>query len=152
MNNPILDDPTNECYINEDSCRKEIFVFGSNLGGFHGSGSAAAANAEHGAPYGLGVGPWGNSYAIPTKDSNIEVLPRKVVQLYCEQFVLYALEHPELTFNIVDIGCGLAGFRPEQIAPYFMDAPPNCNFLGKFKEVIEKRKALKSTEELNDNE
>jgi hypothetical protein len=131
---------------------KKVFVFGSNLGGFHGAGSAKAAMDEHGAIYGIGVGPAGNSYAIPTKDSNIECLPLETIQLYVEQFIDYAQfvedyedeqaregrcnkEH-RTEFRIVDIGCGLAGFTPEEIAPMFEVAPDNCVFLGKFKDVL----------------
>jgi len=121
---------------------KEIFVFGSNLGGHHGAGSARAAVEDYGAKMGLGVGPAGNSYAIPTKDSNIEVMDIEDIAKYVTQFIEYAkyvLYCEKFTndtygyktqFNIVAIGCGLAGFTPEQIAPLFEGAPKNCVFIN----------------------
>ena len=113
----------------------EIFVFGSNLAGFHGAGSAAHALSHHGAKHGLGVGLCGNSYAIPTKDSKINVLPLKVIKLYVEQFLDFARDRDDLTFNIVAIGCGLAGFTPNEIAPLFSNAPKNCNLPEEFKSL-----------------
>ncbi len=115
---------------------KEIFTFASNLGGFHGAGSAKSALDKHGAKYGLGVGICGNSYAIPTKDSNIESLPLEVIELYVYQFLDYAYEHPEDTFNVVAVGCGLANFTPQQIAPMFFGAPENVNLPEEFKKVM----------------
>ena len=44
----------------------EIFVFGSNLAGFHGGGAARIANEHFGAEWGVGVGRTGQCYAIPT--------------------------------------------------------------------------------------
>lgn len=111
----------------------EIFVFASNLGGFHGAGSAREALKNHGAMYGIGVGLWGKSYAIPTKDSNLDVLTLDVIENYIIQFVEFAKTKPEWVFNIVAIGCGLAGFKPEDIAPMFDGAPSNCNLPSEFK-------------------
>ena len=105
---------------------KQIFVFGSNLAGRHGKGAALAARNEHGAIYGVGVGRTGNAYAIPTKDSNLKVLPLSIIARHVSTFVDYALDHPELEFRITAIGTGLAGYRHEQIAPMFVGAPTNC--------------------------
>ncbi len=116
----------------------EIFVFGSNLAGIHGAGSARAAMDSHGARYGMGVGICGNSYAIPTKDSNIESMPLPKINLYVDQFIDYAREHSEDVFNVVAIGCGLAGFTPDQIAPMFVNAPSNCNLPEEFLTVLRK--------------
>lgn len=115
---------------------KEIFVFGSNLAGMHGAGSALAAVEEHGAILGVGVGRQGNSYAIPTKGQYFEILPIKLIRLYVEQFIQYAEEHPELTFNVVAIGCGYAGFQPDDIAPMFANAPKNCKLPVSFEAVL----------------
>jgi|SRR6185312_2022823 len=104
----------------------EIFVFGSNLAGLHGAGSAAEAHKNHGAVWGRGVGPYGNSYAIPTKDKAIRTMPLEEIKRYVDQFIKYAQEHKGMRFRIVAIGCGLAGYRPEQIAPMFRHAPSNC--------------------------
>lgn len=109
---------------------RQIFVFGSNLAGIHGAGSARAAMQEHGAVYGKGVGLAGNSYAIPTKDANIRTMRIDDIKPYAHEFVAFAKANPEMKFNIVAIGCGLAGFTPKQIAPMFEGAPNNCEFIN----------------------
>ena len=111
--------------------RYKVFVFGSNLAGIHGAGSAKEAYNKHGAIPGLGFGRQGNSYAIPTKDKRINTLSLDEIKPYVDVFLSYAEAHPETDFDIVDIGCGLAGYTPEQIAPLFKDAPDNCKFIGK---------------------
>lgn len=103
----------------------EIFVFGSNLAGRHGKGAALAARRQHGAIYGQGVGQQGNSYAIPTKDANLRTLPLNQIRLYVAAFLAWADLNPHRTFRLTPIGCGLAGYRPEQIAPMFSGAPEN---------------------------
>ncbi len=107
---------------------KKIFVFGSNLAGRHGKGSALHARQNFGAIYGQGVGRQGGSYGIPTKDKNLNVLPLETIQFYVNQFVNYAKHHPELTFQVTRIGCGLAGYKVHQIKPLFVNPPPNCEF------------------------
>ena len=106
--------------------KNEIFVFGSNLAGRHGAGSALHARRYYGAVYGVGDGRTGNAYAIPTKDSQLRTLPLAAIADYVGQFIKYAELHPELTFVVVSIGCGLAGFHESKIIPMFKDAPPNC--------------------------
>lgn len=105
----------------------DIFVFGSNLAGRHGKGAALFAKQHHGAVYGQGLGLQGNSYAIPTKDHQIQTLPLSDIGFYVRDFLWYAREHPEMTFNVTRIGCGLAGYTDAQIAPMFRGAPSNCN-------------------------
>lgn len=105
----------------------EIFVFGSNLAGRHGKGAALFARQNHGAIYGRGTGPQGNSYAIPTKGFGLEVLPLDLIKRYVSTFLMFADQHPEITFNVTKIGCGLAGYQESQIAPMFKGAPINCN-------------------------
>lgn len=92
----------------------EIFVFGSNLAGHHGGGAARAAYQKFGAIYGQGVGLQGQSYAIPTMQGGV-----KTIKPYVDDFIAFAKAHPELTFYVTRIGCGIAGFRDEQIAPLF---------------------------------
>ncbi len=104
----------------------EIFVFGSNLAGRHGKGAALHARRYYGAEYGVGVGRTGNAYAIPTKDSRLRVLPLDFIRAKVDEFCRYAAEHPEITFQVTRIGCGLAGYTDDQIAPMFRDAPSNC--------------------------
>jgi len=105
---------------------KNIFVFGSNLAGRHGKGAALAAYREHGAVYGQGVGIQGNSYAIPTKDDNLNTLPLHKIQHYVEMFVKFAILNPHFKFQVTRIGCGLAGYEDSDIAPLFSNAPDNC--------------------------
>lgn len=109
-----------------------IFVFGSNLAGRHGRGSALEAVRNHGAIYGQGTGPQGNAYAIPTKGWHMEVLPPKEIAFYVDRFRLYAAVNLHLTFDVVAIGCGLAGYRPDQIAPLFKNMTPNVVLPAEF--------------------
>lgn len=103
-----------------------VFVFGSNLAGKHGKGAALVACKQWGARYGVGEGRTGNAYAIPTKDRDLK--PRQLcdIEISVNLFLDYARSHPECVFLVTRIGCGLAGFTPEQIEPLFKDAPSNC--------------------------
>lgn len=102
-----------------------IFVFGSNLAGRHGKGAALWARQHRGAIYGQGIGLQGNSYAIPSKDSQLRTLPLAIIRQHVSEFLAFARSKPELTFQLTPIGCGLAGYRRDQIEPMFADAPPN---------------------------
>lgn len=95
----------------------EIFVFGSNLGGFHGGGAARLAYNKFGAVWGQGDGLQGQSYAIPTMQGGIDT-----IQPYVDEFITFARQHPELTFLVTRIGCGIAGFEDSEIAPLFRGA------------------------------
>ncbi|MBQ1268621.1 MAG: ADP-ribosylglycohydrolase family protein, partial [Muribaculaceae bacterium] len=95
----------------------EIFVFGSNLEGMHGGGAARAAYNKFGAIWGQGVGLQGQSYGIPTMHGGVDV-----IKPYVDEFIDFAKSHPELKFLVTRIGCGIAGFRDEEIAPLFKDA------------------------------
>ncbi len=95
----------------------EIFVFGSNLAGAHGGGAAYLAYQRFGAVMGQGVGLQGQSYAIPTMQGG----PNTILP-YVEEFIEFTKQHPELTFLVTKIGCGIAGFRPSEIAPLFAGA------------------------------
>jgi hypothetical protein len=95
----------------------EVFVFGSNLGGFHGGGAARAALNLFGAVWGQGVGLQGQSYAIPTMQGGVET-----IKPYVDEFVRFADSRPDLYFYVTRIGCGIAGFRDEDIAPLFKEA------------------------------
>lgn len=103
----------------------KVFVFGSNLAGRHGRGSARAASVHYGAIYGQGVGRQGNSYAIPTKGYHLEKLPLSVIAKHVGEFLDYANQNWTDTFGVVAIGCGLAGYKPEQVGPMFKGAPSN---------------------------
>ena len=114
----------------------EIFVFGSNLAGRHGKGAALYARKHKGAIYGQGVGLQGLSYAIPTKDARIRTLPLEDIKPYVDEFLSFARDHPEMKFFVTPIGCGLAGYCAEQIAPMFREAPANCMLPDGFREVL----------------
>jgi hypothetical protein len=118
-----------------DNHANRIFVFGSNRSGRHGKGSAKAAQRCFGAVAGVGEGRTGQSYAIPTKDAKLRTLPLTDIAAAVERFLEYAQQHPELVFGVVDIGCGLAGYNAEQIAPFFADRPPNVYLLGRMGEL-----------------
>lgn len=95
----------------------EVFVFGSNLEGRHAGGAARAAYDHFGAIWGQGVGIQGQSYAIPTMHGGVDE-----IKPYVDDFIEYAKEHPEKKFLVTPIGCGIAGFTPEEIAPLFAGA------------------------------
>lgn len=101
----------------DDLQENQVFVFGSNLAGMHGGGAARIARLRFGAVMGKGVGMQGRSYAIPTMQGGTET-----IRPYVNDFIAYAKEHPELTFLVTPIGCGIAGFEPEDIAPLFEEA------------------------------
>ena len=92
----------------------EVFVFGSNIRGQHLGGAARVAFDKFGAVWGQGVGLQGQSYAIPTMEGGVDY-----VAGYVDEFILFAKAHPELFFWVTRIGCGIAGFRDEEIAPLF---------------------------------
>ncbi len=106
----------------------EIFVFGSNLRGMHAGGAARVANSKFGAEWGVGVGLTGQCYAIPTMQGGVET-----IKPYVDEFIQFAKEHPNLTFLVTRIGCGIAGFTDDEISPLFEKAhdvenivlPPN---------------------------
>lgn len=93
----------------------EVFVFGSNLEGMHGGGAAAIAYKKWGAIWGQGVGLQGQTYGIPTMHGGVEV-----IKPYVDEFVEFAESHPEKIFLVTEIGCGIAGFSVQEIAPLFI--------------------------------
>jgi hypothetical protein len=107
--------------------RDWVFVFGSNLAGRHGMGAAKVARAKFGAEYGVGRGPTGRAYAIPTKDAALRTLSLREIEPAIEDFLVYAARFSEVNFFVTRIGCGLAGLQDEMIAPLFARAPSNCS-------------------------
>lgn len=95
----------------------EIFVFGSNLAGMHGGGAAYVAWRKFGAIMGQGVGLQGQSYGIPTMHGGVDT-----IKPYVDEFIDFAQAHPEMFFYVTRIGCGIAGFHDEEIAPLFTAA------------------------------
>lgn len=110
----------NEVYSNDNITHlepNEIFVFGSNLQGYHGAGAARMALDKFGAVWGQGVGLQGQSYAIPTMEGGVET-----IKPYVDEFIDFAKQHPEYQFLLTRVGCGIAGFTNEEIAPLFVEA------------------------------
>ena len=102
----------------------EIFVFGSNLAGAHGGGAALLAYRKFGAIWGQGVGLQGQSYGIPTMQGGVETIVP-----YVDEFITFAKDHPELTFFVTKIGCGIAGFSEAEISPLFKNAHDIANII-----------------------
>lgn len=111
-----------------------IFVFGSNRQGRHGKGAALYARLHHGAINGQARGLQGSSYAIVTKElrKDMPAVTLDEVKNEVNVFIDFAKKHPEYRFIITRIGCGLAGFSDEQIAPLFKLAPSNCELPSEF--------------------
>jgi hypothetical protein len=115
----------------------EIFVFGSNLQGYHGGGAARIALSKFGAIWGQGDGLQGQSYAIPTMEGGVET-----IRPFVEKFISFASMHTEYTFIVTRIGCGIAGFKDSEIAPLFQGAIslPNIVLPKTFADIIEQTK------------
>ena len=122
--------------IINDLNENEIFVFGSNLEGSHGGGAAAIAARKFGAIWGQGVGLQGQSYGIPTMHGGVSA-----IKPYVDEFIEFAKNNPQLNFLVTRIGCGIAGFREEEIAPLFENATSleNVYLPDTFWDIIEKR-------------
>lgn len=115
----------------------QVFVFGSNLTGRHGKGAALIAAKNFYAKRGIGVGPTGNCYAIPTKDQKLNTLSLFSIEQYIFYFKEYAEDNPMLEFLVTKVGCGLAGYSDEQIAPLFLGSPDNCVFSENWRKYFE---------------
>lgn len=107
----------------------EVFVFGSNLCGRHGAGAAYLAKKRFGAVSGIPRGIQGQSYAIPTKDRRLVRRPLEDINWEIVEFLACAAYHPNYIFLVTEIGCGLAGYTPKDIAPLFFKQPISENVL-----------------------
>lgn len=131
----------------------EIFVFGSNLAGIHGAGAAAQARLEFGAKQGVGFGPTGQCYAIPTKDFFIDTMPISAIKVFVDKFLEYAKNTEDKLFLVTEIGCGLANYKAEEIAPLFEKAwdLKNVHLPLSFWEVLTPANRLRFALDLLDN-
>jgi len=93
----------------------EIFVFGSNINGIHGGGAARFAYLHFGAKWGVGEGLAGQSYALPTMEGEASFKAAVI------RFIQFARRHHELTFLVTPVGCGIAGYDPKVVAPWFAE-------------------------------
>ncbi len=113
-----------------------IFVFGSNEAGMHGAGAARFAMNHRMMPYGKSYGHYGQAFAIPTKDERIQTISLGKINSYIEGFIAYAVGRPKLIFQVTAIGCGLAGYKNEDIAPLFSGSPKNVYFDTTWKHIL----------------
>ena len=62
----------------------------------------------------------------------------ETIKPYVDEFIAFAKAHPELRFLVTEIGCGIAGFTPSQIAPLFAGAAdvPNILLPARFWDVL----------------
>ncbi len=127
--------PENITTLGED----DIFVFGSNLEGIHAGGAARVAYERFGAVMGQGSGPQGQSYAIPTMQGGVET-----IKPYVDEFIRLAREWDQNTFYVTRIGCGIAGFTDEEIAPLFDEAYDlyNVRLPESFARIIRRNRGL----------
>ena len=128
--------PENITHLEPD----DIFVFGSNLEGMHMGGAARVAYNKFGAKWGQGVGIQGQSYAIPTMQGGVDT-----IKPYVDDFIALAREWDQNTFYVTRIGCGIAGFSDEEIAPLFDEAYDlyNVRLPKSFAEIIERNRNAK---------
>lgn len=103
----------------------ECFVFGANQAGRHGAGAARQARLQFGAQPGVGQGPTGRCYALPTKARDLSILPIARIRAHADVFLAHARAHPDTRFLLTAVGCGLAGYVAADIAPLFAHAPAN---------------------------
>lgn len=108
-----------------DLKEKEIFVFGSNLNGYHDGGAAKLAYEKFRAEYYFSVGPTGQCYAIPTLDENMRQIPLQDIKKYLDSFVEYAKEMPNNIFLLTPIGTGIAGYKIEDLESILPELPDN---------------------------
>ena len=115
----------------------QVFVFGSNLAGLHRGGAARTAKDFFGALQGVGRGWSGQSFAIPTLNEHFQPMPLSQIQHYIDDFKIYTQNHPKFTYFVTSVGCGGAGYRPNDIAPFFRGISDNVILPISFKTFIE---------------
>lgn len=115
-----------------------VFVFGSNLAGTHAGGAAKTALLHFGAVKGVGRGWSGQSYAIPTMNEHLQQMPLSQIEHYIEDFKIYTKNHPKIKYFITSVGCGVAGYKVEEIAPMFKGISKNVIFPVSFRPFVEK--------------
>lgn len=121
----------------------QIFVFGSNILGYHAGGAAKMAKKKFGAIWGQAEGLQGRSYAIPV-DYGKGVRNDIEVKASIDRFISFAQEHPEYIFLVVRIGCATGGYRDDEIGPFFKEALDvnNIRLPKSFVEAIEYGKVV----------
>ena len=128
--------------------RPLVFVFGSNLAGRHGKGAAEYARNVFGARMGVGEGPTGSAYALPTRGERIQTRKLLDIAVSAQRFIDYAKARPDIDFRLTPVGCGLAGYAHKHIAPLFFDAPANVLMPAEWKDLISARQPIRKTHRL----
>ena len=114
------------------------FVFGSNMAGDHSAGASKTAFEHFGAVKGVGRGWAGKSFAIPTMNEHLQQMPLSQIQHYVDDFKIYTKNHPSHKYFITSIGCGVSGYKIEEIAPMFKGISHNVIFPASFRPFVEK--------------
>lgn len=99
----------------------QIFVFGSNILGYHTGGASRTARKKFGARWGQPEGLQGQCYAIPT-DYGDGVRKDNEVKAAVERFIAFAKENEKLFFLVTRVGCGTGGYKDDEIAEFFKEA------------------------------
>ncbi len=115
-----------------------VFVFGSNMAGTHAGGAAKIALQHFGAMRGVGRGWAGQSFAIPTMNEHLQQMPLSQIEHYIDDFKIYVKNHANTKFFITAVGCGVAGYKVEEIAPMFKGIGHHVIFPESFRPFVEK--------------
>lgn len=113
----------------------EVYVYGANLQGIHGAGTALEAKRRHGAVQGR-IGRCGDSYGIATKVTPWKRMELRDIENQVQLFLAHADICPGDVFRVCAIGCGLAGYSAAEIAPMFLHAPGNVILPPQFLAVL----------------
>lgn len=124
--------------IIKDLPEDTVFVFGSNMAGTHQGGAAKTALLNFGAMKGVGRGWSGQSFAIPTMNEHLQQMPLSQIQHYVDDFKIYTKNHPKTKYFITAVGCGVAGYTVEEIAPMFKGISHNVILPVSFRPFVEK--------------
>ena len=119
----------------------QVFVFGSNLIGYHSGGASLIAMQRFGAVWGQAEGPQGQCYAIPV-DIRGEAVENvsAYMKRHIDKFLAYAKAHKDQFFIVIRVGCGNAGFDEEFMAPFFKEAlkMENVSLPKSFVDILKK--------------
>lgn len=117
------------------SIPQDVFVFGSNLAGIHGKGAALFASRHFEAKRGIGEGLTGFSYALPTKDERLLVLPIEEIAVSAERFLRFAESNKQYRFQLTPVGTGLAGYSDDAMSGLFVEFPGNVGIPGRWHQL-----------------
>ena len=129
----------------------QVFVFGSNLIGYHSGGASLIAMQRFGAVWGQAEGPQGQCYAIPV-DIRGEAVENvsAYMKRHIDKFLAYVKEHKNQFFIVIRVGCGNAGFDEEFMAPFFKEAlkMENVSLPKSFVDILKKSKTEKKSDSI----